>query len=83
MLEQGKKMFSWIPNAHIKYPTITAGLEAAELSVSKACAVNMTLCFSQEQSAAVYAATGGRIRQPAERRCFISPFVGRLDDNRH
>src|ERR1700676_4699770 len=37
--------------------------------------VNMTLCFSQEQAAAVYAATRGS-KQPV----YVSPFVGRLDD---
>ncbi|MBI2599580.1 transaldolase [Candidatus Daviesbacteria bacterium] len=30
MFTQSKEMFSWIPNAHIKYPTIKAGLEAAQ-----------------------------------------------------
>ena len=35
----------------------------------------MTLCFSQEQAAAVYAATKGA-REPV----YVSPFVGRLDD---
>ena len=38
--------------------------------------VNMTLCFSQEQGAAVYRATKGAKKG----RVFISPFVGRLDD---
>ena len=37
--------------------------------------VNLTLCFSQQQAAAVYAATNGT-REPA----YVSPFVGRLDD---
>jgi len=37
--------------------------------------VNMTLCFSQQQAAAVYAATKGT-KEPA----YVSPFVGRLDD---
>jgi transaldolase len=36
----------------------------------------MTLCFSQEQAAAVYAATRGS-KEPAYR----SPFIGRLDDH--
>ncbi len=36
----------------------------------------MTLCFSQEQAAAVYAATRGS-KQPV----YVSPFVGRLDDH--
>jgi transaldolase len=35
----------------------------------------MTLCFSQEQAAAVYAATRG-----AKHPVYVSPFVGRLDD---
>jgi transaldolase len=38
--------------------------------------VNMTLCFSQSQAAAVYAATSGAKRGDV----FISPFIGRLDD---
>jgi transaldolase len=37
--------------------------------------VNITLCFSQQQAAAVYAATKGT-KEPA----YVSPFVGRLDD---
>jgi transaldolase len=74
MLAQGKEMFGWIPNAHIKYPTTKAGLEAAEHSVKDSIRVNMTLCFTQEQAAAVYAATKG-----AES-AFVSPFAGRLDD---
>lgn len=73
MLKQGKEMFSWIPNAHIKFPTTTAGLEAAEKAVKEGIKVNMTLVFTQEQAAAVYAAShGGDV--------FVSPFVGRLDD---
>jgi transaldolase len=76
MLVQGKEMYTWIPNAHIKYPTISAGLRAAQQSVEAGLRVNMTLCFSQEQAAAVYAATSGA--QPGE--VFVSPFIGRLDD---
>ena len=76
MLEQGKEMFSWIPNAHIKYPTTSEGLEAAKRSVGEGMRVNMTLCFSQEQAAAVYAATRGARRGDV----FVSPFIGRLDD---
>ncbi len=75
MLAQGEEMFSWIPNAYIKYPCTHEGLRAAELSVRKSIRVNMTLCFSQEQAAAVYAATKAS-REPV----YVSPFVGRLDD---
>src|SRR3989344_5384486 len=59
MLNQGKEMFTWIPNAHIKFPTIKEGLIAAERAVKEGMRINMTLCFSQEQAAAVYAATKG------------------------
>jgi len=75
MLSQGKEMFSWIPNAYIKYPCIPEGLKAAQMSVEQGIRVNMTLCFSQEQAAAVYAATRGA-GQPV----YVSPFIGRLDD---
>ncbi len=76
MLTQGRKMFSWIPNAHVKFPTSREGLKAAEQAVKEGLRVNMTLCFSQEQAAAVYAATLGAKRGGV----FVSPFVGRLDD---
>jgi len=75
MLAQGVEMFSWIPNAYIKYPCTRAGLRAAEMSVQRQIRVNMTLCFSQEQAAAVYAAT--RVSKDP---VYVSPFVGRLDD---
>jgi len=55
------EMFSWIPNAYIKYPCTKC---------------LMTLCFSQDQAAADYAATKGS-KEPV----YVSPFVGRLDDH--
>jgi transaldolase len=76
MLTQGKEMFGWIPNAHIKYPTTAPGLEAAERSTKEDIRVNMTLCFTQPQAAAVYSATRGA--KPGA--SFVSPFAGRLDD---
>lgn len=76
MFLQGKEMFSWIPNAHIKFPTTAEGLKAAKEAVANGMRVNMTLCFTQEQAAAVYSATkGAKVGQ-----VFVSPFVGRLDD---
>jgi transaldolase len=75
MLAQGEEMFSWIPNAYIKYPCIREGLRAAKMSVERNMRVNMTLCFSQAQAAAVYAATRG-----SKEIVYVSPFVGRLDD---
>ena len=76
MLQQGKEMFSWIPNAHVKFPTSREGLRAAERAVDDGLRVNMTLCFSQEQAAAVYTATRGAKKGQV----FVSPFIGRLDD---
>ncbi len=75
MIAQGKEMFSWISNAYIKYPCTHEGLRAAQASVQEGIRVNMTLCFSQEQAAAVYGATKG-----AAEPVYVSPFVGRLDD---
>lgn len=76
MLKQAGEMFKWIPNAHIKFPSSHEGLKAAEQAVKDGIRVNMTLCFRQEQAAAVYAATKGARRGDV----FVSPFVGRLDD---
>lgn len=75
MVVQGEEMFTWIPNAYIKYPCIREGLKAAKISIEKGMRVNMTLCFSQSQAAAVYSATQGS-KEPV----YVSPFVGRLDD---
>ena len=76
MLEQGKEMFNWIPNAHVKYTTTLQGIKAAEQSVKLGMRVNMTLVFSQQQAAAIYSATKGAKKGQV----IISPFIGRLDD---
>ncbi len=76
MLSQARTMFPWIPNAHIKFPSTYEGLAAAEQAIREGMRVNMTLCFTQEQAAAVHGATKGASRGSV----FVSPFVGRLDD---
>ena len=76
MLAQAKEYYAWIPNAHIKFPTTRGGLKAAEMSVKEGMRVNMTLVFTQEQAAGVYAATRGAKKGQV----FVSPFVGRLED---
>lgn len=76
MLEQAWEMNGWIDNAHIKLPTTPAGVQAAEKLVQDGIRVNMTLCFTQEQAAAVASATRGAV--PGQ--VFLSPFIGRLDD---
>ena len=40
MLAQGREMFSWIPNAYIKYPCTKEGLCAAQASVNQSIRVN-------------------------------------------
>ncbi|MEI6327091.1 MAG: transaldolase family protein [Candidatus Roizmanbacteria bacterium] len=75
MLKQAESMYTWIPNAYMKFPTIPEGLKAAYEFTSKGGRVNMTLVFDQDQAAAVYSATRNT-RSPA----FVSPFLGRWDD---
>ncbi len=76
MVQQAQHMNTWIPNAHIKLPITHAGLGAAHTLVAQGIRVNMTLCFTQQQAAAVYAATRGAKRGQV----YVSPFIGRLDD---
>lgn len=75
MLTQAREMCTWSTNAYIKFPCTPEGLKAAHQAVKEQIRVNITLCFSQEQAAAVYAATLG-----ASSPVYVSPFVGRLDD---
>ncbi len=75
IINQAREMYTWIPNVHIKIPVVVAGLEAAEILSAEGMRLNMTLCFSQEQAAAVHAAT--KDSRPGQ--IFISPFVSRLD----
>lgn len=74
MLSQARDRITWISNGVIKLPCSTAGLAAAEVFCQEG-QVNITLNFSQEQAAAVYAATRSHNYE-----VYISPFVGRLDD---
>lgn len=76
LMKQAREMNSWIPNAYIKFPCTKGGLEAAHQAVAEGIHVNITLCFSQKQAAAVYAATKGAKTAPV----YVSPFIGRLDD---
>lgn len=74
MLHQARDRITWIPNGVVKFPATTEGLKAAEIFCQEG-PVNITLCFSQDQAAAVYAATRAHNYD-----VFVSPFVGRLDD---
>lgn len=74
MITQARDRITWIPNGVIKFPCTMAGLAAVEVFCQEG-PVNITLNFSQEQAAAVYAATKAHNYD-----VFLSPFVGRLDD---
>jgi len=76
ILRQAKEMAGWIDKAWIKFPTTSEGIKAAMAAVKDGIRANMTLVFSQQQAAAVYAATKGAKKGDV----FVSPFVGRLDD---
>lgn len=76
MLSQAKEMYSWVPSARIKFPTTREGIKAAQIALQQDIRVNMTLCFSQEQAAAVFVA----LKEAKEEQAYLSPFIGRLDD---
>lgn len=76
MLAKGRELAGWFPGIYVKLPITHNGLKAASALVAEGVNVNMTLCFSQEQAAAVHAATAGA----GYGQVFVSPFVGRLDD---
>lgn len=76
ILAQAKDMYTWVDNAHMKFPVTSAGLEAAEMFTKDGGRVNMTLVFSQQQGAAVHAATSSAQKGAV----YLSPFIGRLDD---
>ncbi len=76
MLAQAREMYSWIPNGRIKFPTTTQGIKAAQRAIKDRMRANLTLCFSQEQAAAILVA----LKEAEKDQVYISPFIGRLDD---
>lgn len=76
LLHQAEQMTTWIPNAHIKFPTTLPGLHASSKFVSSGGRANMTLGFSESQALAVHQATEGAHRGDV----FYSSFIGRLFD---
>lgn len=74
MVAQARQFAAWSSSAVIKLPITKAGLAAAA-ELKNEMKLNLTLCFSQAQAAAVYAATAG-----TSHTVYVSPFIGRLDD---
>ncbi|MDP2064074.1 MAG: fructose-6-phosphate aldolase [Phaeovulum sp.] len=73
MISEGLALAKIAPNIAIKVPLTWDGLTACKAFASEGRMVNVTLCFSAAQ--AILAAKAGA--------SFVSPFVGRLDDNNH
>lgn len=73
MVDEGKRLAQYGPQAVIKVPTTLEGIKATRRLHAEGIKVNMTLCFSPTQ--ALLAAKAGAT--------YISPFVGRLDDVSH
>ncbi len=71
MIKEGLKLRGVADNIVVKLPLTPEGLKACNHLESEGCPTNVTLCFSAVQ--ALLAAKAGAT--------FISPFLGRLDDN--
>jgi len=71
MLAEGRVLRAIAPNVCVKVPLTEAGLVACRTLAGEGAMVNVTLCFSAAQ--ALLAAKAGAT--------FVSPFVGRHDDN--
>jgi len=70
MIQEGRHWAKLHKNIVVKCPCIAEGLKATKVLSGEGHRVNMTLIFSPTQ--ALLAAKAGA--------CFVSPFVGRLDD---
>ena len=70
MLKEGRYLRAIAANVCVKVPLTEAGLRTCKVLSDEGTPVNVTLCFSANQT--LLAAKAGA--------SFISPFVGRLDD---
>ena len=73
MVEEGRKLAKIAKNVAVKVPLTPDGLKSCKVLRSEGIMVNVTLCFSAAQ--ALLAAKADAT--------FISPFIGRIDDNGH
>ena len=73
MLQEAREIATWAPNVVAKIPSTLIGFEAISTLSSESIKINQTLCFSVNQ--ALLGARAGS--------SFVSPFVGRLDDEGH
>lgn len=81
MAKQGEEIGSWHERIVVKLPTSLEGLKARTILRRKNIPINNTLVFSQEQIFAICLHEQLIQSEPeTSSTCFISPFVGRLDD---
>ena len=73
MLKESEEIAKWHDNVVIKLPLTVDGIAACKGLSDLGVKTNVTLCFSPNQ--ALLAAKAGAT--------YISPFIGRLDDNGH
>jgi transaldolase len=73
MVEEARELARIADNIVIKIPMMTEGLKAVRMCADEGIKTNVTLIFSATQ-ALLAAKTGAT---------YVSPFVGRLDDNSH
>jgi transaldolase len=73
MIKEARVKAAWAPNVNVKIPITAEGLKATSILSQENIKVNMTLCFSANQTllGAIAGAT------------YVSIFVGRLDDAGH
>ena len=73
IMREGRDLAKIHKNIVVKVPLIKEGLKAVKAFKAEGIRTNVTLCFSPTQ--ALVAAKAGA--------CYISPFIGRLDDISH
>ena len=71
MINEGIKISKMAKNIVVKLPMTWEGIKACKKLSEMSIKTNVTLCFSSSQ--AILAAKAGAT--------YISPFIGRLDDN--
>ena len=73
MIKEARIKAAWAPNVNIKIPITAEGLRATSALSEEGIKVNMTLCFSANQT--LLGALAGAT--------YVSIFIGRLDDAGH
>jgi transaldolase len=73
MLEEGRKLAKLAKNVTVKVPLTPDGLKTCRVLREEGTMVNVTLCFSAGQALLAAKAKAS----------FVSPFVGRIDDQGH